>query len=129
MPGALEKNTVVFKRFLDAVAVTTVSDLYVVTGAKKISFVFTRANHTVGSSTFSVEGSLDGIVFVPLNRLVANVSNTNAQTLTRVSSVALAANGSALASLDLANETLYAIRVTATHVTDGLHTAVGLIER
>ncbi len=129
MPGPFETNTVVSKRIIDAVTATTVSDPYVVSGAKKISFMFTRANHAAGSSAFSVEGSLDGVTYVALNKLISNATNTNAQTLTRVASVSLAANGSALASLDIEHDALYTIRVTATEVTDGTHSAVVLVER
>lgn len=129
MPGALEKNTLFIKRVIDAVAATTVSDPVLVAGAKKITFMFTRADHAAGSSTFTVEGSLDGTTYVALNKLISNATNTNAQNLTRVASVALAANGSTLASLDIGNDTLYAIRVTATEATDGTHSAVVLVER
>lgn len=129
MPGALEKDTLFVKRMIDAVTATTVSDPLLVAGAKKISFMFTRANHAAGTSTFTVEGSLDGVTYVALNKLISNVTNTNAQNLTRVASVALAANGSTLASLDIEADTLYMIRVTVTEATDGTHSAVVLIER
>ena len=129
MPGALEKDTLFVKRMIDAVTATTVSDPLLVAGAKKISFMFTRANHAAGTSTFTVEGSLDGVTYVALNKLISNATNTNAQNLTRVASVALAANGSTLASLDIEADTLYMIRVTVTEGTDGTHSAVVLIER
>ena len=129
MPGALEKDTLFVKRMIDAVTATTVSDPLLVSGAKKISFMFTRANHAAGTSTFTVEGSLDGVTYVALNKLISNATNTNAQTLTRTASVVLSANGSTLASLDIEQDTLYMIRVTATEGTDGTHSAVVLIER
>lgn len=96
-------------------------------GAKKITWQFTRANHAAGSTAFSVEVSLDGTNFIAYNRLVTNVTNTNAQTLTRVASVSLAANGSAIASMDLDSDSYLEMRVTATETTDGTHTAKCLI--
>ena len=129
MPSAFETNTIAVKRIIDAVTATTVSDPYVVAGAKKVTLAFTRADHTAGTSTFSVEGSLDGVTYFPLNKLIPNLTNTNAQTLTRVASVALAANGTSVASIDLEHDALYTIRVTATEGTDGTHSAVVLVER
>jgi hypothetical protein len=129
MPGALEKNTLFVKRVLDSVTATTVSEPILTAGAKKISFVFTRADHASGTSTFTLEGSLDGVTYVPVNKLITNVTNTNAQTLTRVASVALAANGSALASVDIENDTFYTMLLTVTEGTDGTHSAVVLVER
>jgi len=129
MQGATEKDTYSVKTLLDAVTATTTSEEIVIAGARKVSFMFTRANHAAGSTAFSVEVSLDGTTYVAYNKLISDVTNTNAQTLTRVASVSLAANGSAYASLDLTSDAIYSIRVTATETTDGTHTAKVIIER
>jgi N-acetyl-beta-hexosaminidase len=113
---------------LDAVAATTTSEEIVVAGAKKVSFMFTRTNHSSGSSAFSVEVSLDGTTYVAYNKLISNVTNTNAQTLTRVASVSLASNTSTYATMDLEHDAIYSIKVTATETTDGNHTAKAIIE-
>ncbi len=113
---------------LDAVSQTTVSAPVDIKGAKRISFVFTRTNHSAGSSAFSVEVTIDGSTWVAFNKLISNVTNTNAQTKTRVASVSLASNTSTLVSMDLENDSFSQMRVTATETTDGNHTAKAMIE-
>lgn len=113
---------------INAVTATTTSEELVIAGAKKVSFMFTRANHSAGTSTFTVEVSLDGTTYVAYNKLISNVTNTNGQTLTRVASVALAADGSTYASMDLEHDSIYAIKITATEATDGTHTAKVMLE-
>ncbi len=113
---------------LDAVTATTTSSAINVEGAKKITFAFTRANHSAGSSAFTVTGSIDGTTFVGINKLVDNVVNSNAQAKTRVASVTLSSNTTKLYSLDLENDTFSEIKVVATETTDGTHTAKMLVE-
>lgn len=114
---------------IDAVTATTVSEPINIENAEKISLVFTRANHSAGSSAFSVEVSLDGITYVAFNKLITNVTNTNAQTKTRVASVSLASNTSSIVAMDLENDIFRWMRITATETTDGTHTAKALIQR
>lgn len=114
---------------LNAVDATTTSNAIDIQGAKKISLVFTRTNHSAGSSAFSVDVSLDGTTWIAFNKLISNVTNTNAQMLTRVSSVSLASNTSSVVDMDLATGTYSKMRVTATETTDGNHTAKVMIER
>lgn len=102
-----------------AVAATATSTAIPVEGAKKVSFWFNRTNHSSGSTTFTVTGSVDGVNFVSLNKLVNNAANTNAQTILRTASIALSSDTSALASLDLQHDTLKAIKVVCTIATDG----------
>ena len=128
MKGAITPGTYNVFTPLNAVTATTTSEEIVIAGAKKVSFLFKRANHSAGSSTFTVEVSLDGTTYVAYNKLISNATNTNAQTLTRVASVALASDTSALYSMDLQNDAIYSIKITATEVTDGTHTAQCLVE-
>jgi hypothetical protein len=128
MQGSTEKGTYKVVTLLDAVAATTTSDALVIAGAKKATLYFTRASHGSGSSAFSVTVSGDGATFVPFNKLITNVTNTNAQDQTRVGSVSLAANGTEMASLDLSVDAVYAMKVTATETTDGVHTCKVLLE-
>lgn len=114
---------------LNAVDATTTSNAIDIQGAKKISLVFTRTNHSAGSSAFSVDVSLDGTTWIAFNKLISNVTNTNAQTITRVASVSLASNTSSVVDMDLATGTYSKMRVTATETTDGNHTAKVMIER
>lgn len=113
---------------LNAVTATTESAAIDIQNAKKVTFLFTRANHSSGSSAFSVTGTIDGTTYVALNVMISNVTNTNGQNLTRVSSVTLSDNGSSLAFLDLTSMCLKDIKITATETTDGTHTAKVLVE-
>lgn len=113
---------------LNVVTATTTSSDISVEGAKKVSMRLTRASHSAGSSTFTVTGSVDGTNFAAINNIVTDVTNTNAQTVTRVASVALASNTSQVVSLDLTYLTLKAIRVVATIATDGSASAAVSVE-
>jgi hypothetical protein len=114
---------------IDAVTATTVSEPINIENAEKISLIFTRANHSAGSTAFSVEVSLDGSTYVAFNKLISNATNTNAQTKTRVASVSLASNTSSIVAMDLENDIFRWMRITATETTDGTHTAKALIQR
>lgn len=113
---------------LDAVTATTTSSAQNVSGAKKITFFFTRANHSSGSSAFKVSGSIDGTTYVDLNSLIEDLTNTNAQDYTRVQTVTLSTNGSKVAGLDLTHLGYEYIKVTVTETTDGTHSCKMLIE-
>lgn len=113
---------------LDGVTATATSKAIGVKYADKVTLQLTRADHSSGSSAFSVTGTVDGTNYVTLNNIVSNVANTNVQGLTRVASVTLSADGSELASLDLENMGLVAIKVTVTETADGTHSATVFIE-
>lgn len=135
MNGVIQKGTWELKTPLNAVAATTTSEEIVIAGAKKITWVFTRANHSSGQTVFDVDVSLDGDTYVDFNMLVQNLArDAGAGTAgedigtTAVASVTLAANGSATYSMDLDHGSYYSMKVTATETTDGTHTAKCLIE-
>lgn len=113
---------------LNAVTATTTSEAIDVKYAEKITLLLTRENHSAGSSAFTVTGSVDGATYVALNTLIDNVTNTNAQTLTRIATKTLSANGSALVALDLEQFGYSFIKVTVTEATDGTHSAVVFVE-
>ena len=114
------------------VTATTISSPIDIREAKKVTLLFTRSNHGSGNTVFTVDGSIDSDsttgVFEPLNILIDNVTNTNAQTLTRVASCTLAANDSKMYALDLDNFGFTFIKITATETTDGTHIAKVLVE-
>lgn len=114
---------------INGATATTTSVPIDILGAKKISLVFTRADHSAGSTAFTVDVSFDGTTWIAFNKLISNVTNTNAQTLTRVASVSLASNTSSVVDMDIATGAYSKMRVTATETTDGTHTAKVLIER
>lgn len=123
-----EPNTHLIKNLLDGVTVDTTSDEVVVVGAKRATFWFERSNHGSGSSTFTIEGTIDGTNWETLNFIIEHNTNTNAQDYVRAASVALSSNDTALAFLDLAHMGLYQIRVKVDETTDGTHDARALIE-
>jgi len=131
---------------LNAVTATTTSNKFWVGGAKRIGLHFRRADHSAGSTAFTVKGSLEpfetgtgpvdahgnptggaAVTMTAVNMLVSNVTNTNGQMRTRVNSTSLAANGDAFVWLEpdiLVNW----LEVTATETTDGTHSAWIVIE-
>ncbi len=90
--------------------------------AKKVTFQFTRADHSAGSSKFEVEVSNDGSNWVVYNKLIDNVANANSETLTRVASCTLSSNTSKVYTISPEDDFQYC-RVFVTETTDGTHTA------
>lgn len=117
---------------LDAVTATTTANKVYVGGARRIGFLFRRADHGSGSSAFTVKGSLDENgtttpTMIALNMLIDNVTNSNAQTLTRVASKTLSSNTDAI--LWLSPECVMNwLEVTVTETTDGTHSAWIVVE-
>ena len=128
MNQAYTPNTQRLVTALNEVIATTTSNAISVVGAKAITLAMTRLDHSVGSSAFSVSGTVDGVTYVLLNKLITNVANSNAQDVIRAASVSLGANGSEVAGIDMEGLALLAIKVTVTETTDGTHTAKLLIQ-
>lgn len=114
---------------LDGVTATTTSSAIDVRNAKKVTLFLKRANHSAGSTAFSVTGSIDGTNYVTSNMIIDNLTNTNAQNYTRVASKTLSADGTAVVGLDICKIPFRFIKVTATETTDGTHTASVYIEK
>lgn len=108
---------------IDAVTATTTSDPISLEGVKKCTLQFTRADHSAGSSLFAVTVSIDGSNYVTFNKLIDNVANTNAQTLTRVASCSLASDTSKVYEMDLSSGCYKWMKVSVTETTDGTHSA------
>ncbi len=64
-----------------------------------MSLQFVASSITSGNGVFTVDVSNDGTNWTAYNKLTTNVTNTNAQTDTRVASVTLSSNVSAVVSL------------------------------
>lgn len=126
--GTVVKGTYQLYTPLNGVTATTTSSQIPVAGARKITLFLTRANHGSGSSKFEVQVSGDDDTFVAFNKLVDNVTNTNAQNLTRVASVTLSSNTTSIVSMDLEHDTFVSMKVKVTETTDGTHTARVLVE-
>lgn len=114
---------------LSGVTATTTSKAISILGAKRITLMLTRANHTSGTSAFKVQVSLDEATFVDLNKLIDNVTNTNAQTLTRVLTKTLSSATSDTVSVDMDGNIYKEMRVVGTITTDGNATCKVLIEK
>ncbi len=68
-----------------------------VDNADRLSLMIFGNNISTGSATFYVDVSNDGSLgWVPYQRLVTNVTNTNAQNDARTNSLAFTANGTAM---------------------------------
>lgn len=128
LSGGVQKATYVVRTLLDGVTATTTSAAVPSAGANRATFALTRADHSAGSSAFKIQGTVDGTTWVDLNSLMEDLTNTNAQNHTRVTTITLAADGTTFASLDLEHATYLGLRVVVTETTDGTHTAKVLLE-
>lgn len=91
--------------------------------AKAVTVYFSRSSEVganSGSSIFRIQVSDDGVNWYDYNKLVSNVTNTNAQTLTRVNSVTLTGTSTSINTLE-AGDAFFAIRCIVQEVTDGTH--------
>lgn len=103
---------------------------FVIAGADQASLFFQRTTGggNAGTSTFNVQVTYDGSTWVDYNKLITNVTNTNAQMPTRVSSVALIGTSTSMVSMDLQNDSVYAVRCIVVEATDGTHRCTGFAE-
>lgn len=90
-------------------------------GAKKVVLVCKRADHVSGSTEFSAVVGVGGNE-IAYSKWISNVANTNAQTLTRVASLTLSADGVDFLSMS-PEDTFDIIKVTADVTTDGENSA------
>ncbi len=90
----------------------------------KASLQFTAASTSSGNGVFTVDASNDGTNWVAYNRLTTNVTNTNAQTDTRVASVTLNSNTSSIVILP---DPFAFYRVNCVVTTDGVYSATAYI--
>lgn len=113
---------------LAAVTGTTTSNEIFVGNFKKIAILLRAASITSGNGVFTVkagfseEASVDPTM-TAYNMLIDNVTNTNAQQLTRVASKTLSSNIDAFVWIT-AETPMTHITVTATVTTDGAYTAI-----
>ena len=86
----------------DAITATATSNPVACVGAAAIG-VFLNQTAAGAGGTLTVQVSLDnGETYIDYNMLVSNVTNTNAQNLTRVASIATSGVGKVIAWFDLA---------------------------
>lgn len=94
---------------------------FVVNGAKRVTFYFSRGDTTgegnTGSSEFSVEASPDGENWYDFERLLQVDSNKTSTSSVTIS----AATSTTVASLDLVEHNFFAVRCIVVETTDGEH--------
>lgn len=120
-------SNVTFITALNAVTATTVSEKIWVGDFERVAILYRRADHGSGSTAFTVKAGFGADAastptMTAYNMLIDNLTNTNAQTPTRINSKSLAANGDAMVWLDPACPVTH-IEITATETTDGTHSA------
>ncbi len=92
----------------------------------KTSIQFVASSVTSGNGVFTVEVTNDNQNWVPYNRLTTNVTNTNAQTDTRVASVTLNSNTSSIVTFPN-SDVFAAFRVKVIPTTDGVYSAFAYV--
>lgn len=122
------------KTLLDGVVATTTSSAFPVTNARRLTLLFTRADHSSGSSKFEVLGSVDGTTYEAVCIIQNLAADAGAGTAgedigyTRALSTTLGDNGSETWALDLKHFNYDSIQVKVTETTDGTHTAKLIME-
>lgn len=109
-----------------ATATTTSSKIWV-GDYDRVAILYRRADHGSGSTAFTVkagfgENASATPTMTAYNMLIDNLTNTNAQTPTRINSKSLAADGDAMVWMDPTSPATH-IEITATETTDGTHSA------
>lgn len=107
---------------LNAVTVTTTSNVVNIANNRGVTLLFTAASISSGNGVFTVDGLVGGRWITGIPIIDGNVSNTNAQNLTRVTSATLSTNASKVYHLD-PHQGFEAIRIKVTVTTDGSYSA------
>lgn len=111
---------------LNAVTATTTSVSVPVDNAERLSIMVLSSGISSGNGVFTVEVSNDGSNWATYNRITSNVTNTNAQTDTRVASVTLSTNTTNFLFFP-PGDTFAFMRTKVTVTTDGTYTAVAYV--
>lgn len=112
---------------LTGVTATTTSSGIGVNNAGRLSIMILATTVTSGNGVFTVDVSNDGTNWATYNRLTSNVTNTNAQTDTRVASVTLSSNTTNFLFFP-PGDTFAHFRVKATITTDGVYSAIAYVD-
>lgn len=120
----------IIRRLINAKTTDFTTDaLDALRSAKKATLFVKAADISSGNGVFKLQGSyaVDG-VFVDMNVLIDNVTNTNAQNVTRVGSVTLNSNTTKVYAIDLEHFSLPFIKLDLNMTTDGTYDAWLVIE-
>lgn len=113
---------------LNAVTATTTSNAFEIGSAVGVSLQFVASAVSSGNGVFTVLVSNDGVNYIAYNRLISNVTKTNAQTDTHVASVTLSSDTNAMAFIP-ASDAIKFIKVVVTRTTDGTYSANLFVRR
>lgn len=105
----------------NGVTATTTANPIDIKGAKKVTLLCKRADHSSGSSAFAATVGANG-EYATYNRWISNATNTNAQTPARVASLTLSSNTTDFLTMS-PEDAFEFIKVTVTETTDGTHSA------
>ena len=110
---------------LYATTTDATSSPYYITGANRVTFYFSRSgtfSANTGTSTFKVEVSPDGTNWFAYDKLFWTNQSGTTTTMTRVTQVGItAATTTKMSSMDLADDSIYAVRCIVVEGTDGEH--------
>lgn len=101
---------------LDNVIATTTSRAIDIRSAKRATLLLDTTPSASGyaTTTYAVTVSVDGDNYVTYNKLIDNVADTNAESLTRVASKNSSTNENLILSLDLSQDVFQYFKVSAT---------------
>lgn len=111
---------------LNAITATATSSAVGVDNADRLSVMILSSGITSGNGVFTVEVSNDDTNWATYNRITSNVTNTNAQTDTRVASVTLSTNSTNFLFFP-PGDTFAAFRVKCVISTDGVYSAFAYV--
>ena len=111
---------------INAVTATTTSNGVPMDNAGRASLMLVSSGISSGNGVFTVQVSNDGVNWVDYNRLITNVTNTNAQTDTKVASVTLSTNTTSMVFIPN-SDTFASIRAKVVVTTDGTYSCVAYL--
>ena len=109
-------------KVIDGVTATTTAGAVSIRGADKVMLIVQRAAHGSGSSAFTATVSQDGTNYIDYDKWIDNVAATNSQTVAKVTTKTLSANGTDFVTMSPEDGFLDII-VKVTETTDGTHSA------
>lgn len=112
---------------LNAVTATTTSSGLAVNNASRLSIMILSSGISSGNGVFTVDVSNDGSNWATYNRLTSNVTNTNAQTDTRVASLTVSTNTTNFLFFPPGDTFAY-FRTKVTRTTDGTYSAIAYVD-
>ena len=114
-------------KVINAETADKTTDAIYIGNAKKVTLFCKRASHSSGNTVFSATVGVSDSDFITYNKWISNVTNTNAQTLTRVASLTLSSATSGFLTMSPEDKFEF-IKVTADVTTDGANTVWLIIE-